>query len=168
MVFVGGGLKGGPAVATLLGGANDLIANAAKTARFEGKPMSALEILAPHGFAADRFMVVGVGGGKELAEIDFAALGGFTFGKVGAAKDVTIAFEPPEGAWDAATAADFMMGVQLRAYRFEKYKKKKEDEKHGPATVVIGVGDVEAARQPAQARPAPVDGRALAPDRVND
>jgi leucyl aminopeptidase len=168
IAFVGGALKCGPAVAALLGGASDLIASAAKTARFEGKPLSALEILAPHGLGANRLIVIGVGGGNELAETDFAALGGFVFGKVGAAKDVIIAFEPPEGAWDAAAAADFMMGVQLRAYRFEKYKKKKEDEKHGPAAVAIGVGDVEGARQAAKARMALVEGVELARDLVNE
>src|SRR5260370_17350425 len=99
IVFVGGALKCRPVVAALLGGANDLIANAAKTARFEGKPMSALEILAPHGFAADRLIVIGVGGGKELAEIDFAALGAFPFGKAGAATDVPISFKSPKRAW---------------------------------------------------------------------
>src|ERR1700730_18085057 len=96
VVFVGGALKCGPKVAALIGGASDLIAGAAKTAHFEGKPSSALEILAPHGLNADRLVVIGVGGGKELTETDFAALGGFTFAKIGAAKEATIAFEAPE------------------------------------------------------------------------
>jgi leucyl aminopeptidase len=168
IVFVGSALKCGPAVAALLGGASELIASAAKTAQFEGKPLSAIEILAPHGVEADRLVVIGVGGAKELAETDFAALGGFAFSKFGAAKQVSIAFEPPEGGWDAAAAADFMMGLQLRAYRFEKYKKKKEGDKHGPATVAIGVGDVEGARQAEKARLALVEGVELARDLVNE
>jgi leucyl aminopeptidase len=168
IVFVGGALKCGPGATALLGGASELIATAAKTAQFEGKPLSALEILAPHGIQADRLVVVGVGSAKELAETDFASLGGFAFSKIGPAKDVTIAFESPEGSWDAAAAADFMMGMHLRAYRFDKYKKKKEGEKNGPASIAIGVGDVEGARQAAKARTALVEGVVLARDLVNE
>ncbi|MGD0722701.1 MAG: leucyl aminopeptidase [Roseiarcus sp.] len=168
-VFVGTGLKCAPGVEALLGDAAALIATAAKTANFEGKPLSAMEIIAPHGVAADRLVVIGLGGAKELAETDFATLGGFAFGKVGVAKEVAVAFQPPDGAWDAAAAAEFMLGLRLRAYRFDKYKKKKkEGEDRGPASVAIGVGDVEAARQAAKARVAIAEGVELARNLVNE
>jgi leucyl aminopeptidase len=168
VVFVGAGLKCGPAVAALLGGADELIESAAKIVQFEGKPLSALEIIAPHGLDADRLVVIGLGGAKELAETDFATLGGFAFSKIGAAKEATVAFEPPEGRWDAGAAADFMLGLQLRAYRFDKYKKKKDSEKRGPASVTIGLEDADGARQAAKARHALVDGVELARDLVNE
>jgi leucyl aminopeptidase len=168
IVFVGVALKCGPTVAAFLGGAADLITSAAKTAHFEGKPLSVLDILAPHGVAAERLLVIGLGGAKELAEIDFAALGGFAFSKIGAAKEASVAFEAPEGTWDAAAAADFMMGLQLRAYRFDKYKKKKDDDKRGAATVAIGVREVEGVRQAAKSREALVGGVEIARDLVNE
>ena len=168
IVFVGAGLKCGPAVSAFLGDAANLIASAAKTAQFEGKPLSALDILAPHEFAAERLVVIGLGGAKELAETDFAALGGFAFSKVGGAKEVSIGFESPEGTWDAAAAADFMMGLQLRAYRFEKYKKKKDGDARGPANVMIGVHDVESVRPAAKSREALVAGVEIARDLVNE
>ncbi|WP_158817948.1 leucyl aminopeptidase [Methylocapsa sp. S129] len=168
IVFVGVGLKCGPAVSAFLGGAVELIASAAKTAQFEGKSLSVLDILAPREFAAERLVVIGLGGAKELAETDFTALGGFAFSKIGAAKEVSIGFEPPEGTWDAAAAADFMMGVQLRAYRFDKYKKKKDDDKRSVALVSIGVNDVEGVRLAAKSREALVAGVEIARDLVNE
>jgi leucyl aminopeptidase len=168
VVFVGVALKCGPSVNSFLGAAADLIASAARTAHFEGKSLSALDILAPHDFPAERLLVIGLGGAKELAEIDFAALGGFAFGKIGAAKDVSVGLEAPEGTWDGAAAADFMMGLQLRAYRFEKYKKKKDDDKRGVATISIGVHDVEAARQAGKSREALVAGVEIARNLVNE
>jgi leucyl aminopeptidase len=168
VVFVGTGLKCGPAVSALLGRAVDLIAGAAGIARFEGKPLSALDILAPHDFGADRILVIGVGGAKDAAETDFATLGGFAFSKLGSAKEARVAFEAPDGEWDGAAAAEFMMGVQLRAYRFDKYKKKKDDDASAPANVTIGVGDVESARQTAKSRAALVAGVEIARDLVNE
>jgi leucyl aminopeptidase len=168
VVFVGVALKCGPSVNSFLCAAADLIASAARTAHFEGKSLSALDILAPHDFPAERLLVIGLGGAKELAEIDFAALGGFAFGKIGAAKDVSVGLEAPEGTWDGAAAADFMMGLQLRAYRFEKYKKKKDDDKRGVATISIGVHDVEAARQAGKSREALVAGVEIARNLVNE
>jgi leucyl aminopeptidase len=167
VVFVGADLKCGPAVSAFLGGATDLIAAAAKTAQFEGKPLSALDILAPHGFEAERLLIIGLGGAKELAETDFPTLGGYAFNKIGPAKAASVAFEAPEGAWDAAAAADFRMGLELRAYRFEKYKKKNGD-KRSPPAVAIGVADVERAREAAKARDAIVEGVEMARDLVNE
>ncbi|MGA2792037.1 MAG: leucyl aminopeptidase [Roseiarcus sp.] len=168
VVFVGVDLKCGPSVSAFLGGATALVASAAKIAQFEGKPLSALDIVAPHGVDAERLLVIGLGGAKELADTDFPTLGGYVFSKIGAAKEVSVAFESPEGAWDAAAAADFMMGLQLRAYRFEKYKKKKNGDSRGAAVVTIGVGDVESVRQAAKAREALVEGVEIARDLVNE
>jgi leucyl aminopeptidase len=167
VVFVGADLKCGPLTSAFLGGAGDLVAAAAKAAQFEGKPLSAVDILAPHGLQAERLLVIGLGGAKEAAETDFPTLGGYAFGKIGGAKEVNVAFESPTGAWSGEAAADFMMGVELRAYRFEKYKKKNGDKRGAPA-VTIGVSDVEAAREAAKARQALVGGVEMARDLVNE
>jgi leucyl aminopeptidase len=168
VVFVGSDLQCGPSVRAFLGDAADMIANAAKGAHFEGKPLSALDFLAPRSLDVERLVVIGVGGAKELAETDFAVLGGYASGKIGASKEVAIAFESPGGDWDAAAAADFMLGLRLRAYRFDKYKKKKEADKRGPSAVTIGVGDAEGARLAARAREALIEGVELARTLVNE
>jgi leucyl aminopeptidase len=171
VIFVGSDLKCGRSVSRLLGAGAGLAASAAKIARFHGKSLTALDIIAPHGMAAERLLVIGLGNSKEQAEIDFPTLGGFVFGKLGAARQAYVAFEPPKGAWGAEAAADFMLGARLRAYRFDKYKKKKrekDEETRGAAVVTIGVGDVEGARHAARAREAVVEGVDLARDLVNE
>jgi leucyl aminopeptidase len=167
VVFVGADLKCGPVTTGFLGKAADLVKAAARTAQFEGKPLSALDILAPHGLDAERLLVIGLGGPKELAETDFTVLGGAAFWKIGSAKEVTVAFESPEGVWSEAAAADFMIGLELRAYRFEKYKTKNGDKRSAPA-VAIGVKDVELAREAARAHQGLVEGVELARDLVNE
>ena len=117
-------------------------------------------------------LVVGVAPGKDGKPLDFAVLGGFVSGKLGKSKAVAAVFESPGEPWDAGAAAEFALGVRLRAYRFEKYKtKKNESEANGdeaPLDVVVGVGDPAAARAAYGAREAAAEGVELARDLVNE
>ena len=139
--------------------------SAAKTAGFKGKTLTALDILEPAGLEAARLLVVGVAPGKDAKPLDFAALGGFVSGKLGKAQD-----GPPRLSnrrrrpGTRAPAAEFALGLRLRAYRFEKYKTKKSDsDGNGTArsasTVVVGVADPAAARAAHGAREAVGGGR---------
>ncbi|MGD0183653.1 MAG: leucyl aminopeptidase [Roseiarcus sp.] len=171
VVFVGADLKASPRVAALLGEAAARIEAAAKTARFHGKTQTSLDILEPSGVEAARLLVVGVAPGKDGKPIDFPTLGGFVFGKLGAAKTVEVAFEAPAGDWDGAAAADFALGMRLRAYRFDKYKtvkKNGEDSDDTPPSITIATTDFAAARAAAPARTAVAAGVELARDLVNE
>ena len=57
-----------------------------------------------------RLLVVGVAPGKDGKPIDFANLGGFVFGKLGAAKKAAVAFVAPEGEWDAGAGGRIRAG----------------------------------------------------------
>jgi leucyl aminopeptidase len=84
VVFVDDELKTSEQVARDLGqNALDLIARAAAAERFKGKAQSALTIVAPHGLKAERLIVVGIGGEKDRAKLDFVTLGGSVAGKIG-------------------------------------------------------------------------------------
>ncbi|MGO9770441.1 MAG: leucyl aminopeptidase [Roseiarcus sp.] len=171
VVFVGADLKASPRVAALLGEAAARIEAAAKTARFHGKTQTSLDILEPSGVEAARLLVVGVAPGKDGKPIDFPTLGGFVFGKLGAAKSVEVAFEAPAGDWDGGAAADFALGMRLRAYRFDKYKtvkKNGEDSDDTPPSITIATTDFAAARAAAPARTAVAAGVELARDLVNE
>jgi leucyl aminopeptidase len=171
VVFVGADLKLAPGVTALEPGAQALIASAAPAARFLGKPLSALDILSPHGIDSPRLLVVGIGGAKEAKDIDFAALGGFVMGKLAGARRTFVAFAPPKGVWSAEAAAAFLLGVRLRAYRFDKYKTKKKDEDENaasPSDVTIGVSNVGQARRSAKAGEAVAAGVEIARDLVNE
>jgi leucyl aminopeptidase len=171
LLFVGADMKPAPAVTAQFGDLEPLIRAAAKASNFRGAQRSALDILAPSGLDASRLVVVGVAPGKDNAPLDFVTLGGFAFGKVTGAQKVDVAFEPPSGAWDAAAAADFALGLRLRGYRFDKYKtRKKEPEEDNvqPPEFVIGSGHAAAARATSHERFAVAEGVEIARNLVNE
>ena len=171
VVFVGAELTPGEQARALLADFAPRLESAAKTAGFKGKTLTALDILEPAGLGAARLLVVGVAPGKDGKLVDFAVLGGFVSGKLGKSKTVAVAFESPGEPWDAAAAAEFALGVRLRAYKFEKYKTKKSDsDANGDETLVVDVGveDPAAARQAHAPREASAEGVELARDLVNE
>jgi leucyl aminopeptidase len=181
-----------------------LIKKAASAAKFKGKASTALDIIAPSGFAADRLLVIGVGGAetkpdnegksdKDKAKLsasklsaskleankanvlttpaDYANLGGFVVGRLGHGASAIVAFDPPQKPEDAAGAvADFMLGMQLRDYRFDVYKTKKKDdaEDTGPTEILLAVAEPSAARREAKLREAVTDGVLTARGLVNE
>jgi leucyl aminopeptidase len=171
VVFVGTDLKPAPAVTAQFGDLEPLIRAAARASNFHAAQRTALDILAPAGLDASRLVIVGVAPGKDNAPIDFITLGGFTFGKVSGAKRVEVAFEAPSGTWDGPAAADFALGLRLRAYRFDKYKtRKKESGDNGvePPDFVIGSSHAAAVRAAGQERFAIAEGVELARNLVNE
>jgi leucyl aminopeptidase len=163
-----------------------LIKKAASAIKFKGKPQSALDILAPSGFSAERLLVVGTGAPPESNDKggesknkkdalpkpgDFASLGGFVIGKLGRGKKAIIAFDPPRSPKDPArAAAEFMLGMRLRDYRFDLYKtKKKEDEEtNGHADIILAVDKPAAVRREAKGEEAVTRGVLTARSLVNE
>jgi leucyl aminopeptidase len=123
------------------GGALD---RAVEAAGFKGKAQSTLDVVAPAGLGVDRVIVVGLG---TLADLDAAAglkLGGAVMGKLREirAKAVTIVLERPDGeAVDPSIAAEFALGMRLRAYDFDKYKTKKKDDAPPAMRVTVAIED---------------------------
>ena len=188
VVFVGADLAPTPAAAEVLGQAAACIAPAAAAARFKGKAKTALDILAPAGLGYGRLLVVGTeakakagaAGADEAgaAEADrpgatgseMVSLGGFVMGKLRDGAESTVLFDLPTGAPAPRVLADFAQGLQLRAYKFDRYKTKAKDdeEKREPATVTLAVPDVEAARRAAAEACGVADGVELARTLVNE
>jgi leucyl aminopeptidase len=193
VIFTNPEFQYGAATSALIGaGGEDLIRRAAAAAKFKGKPSTALDILAPAGFSADRLLVVGASGsGSEparpepqdaappaaikpsapMSPADYANLGGFVIGKLGRGSVATIVFDPPRPPENAAVAAaEFAFGVQLRDYRFERYKTKKKDEpeENGQSEIVLAVADPAAARSEAKRREAVAEGALTARSLVNE
>jgi leucyl aminopeptidase len=171
VIFVGSDLKAAPAAGELLGEAEGLIATAAAVAKFKGKTGTALDIIAPAGLDFERLLVVGVGFDKDASETDFVTLGGFVMGKLSPGSETFVVFDFAEKIGDADTAAaDFMLGAMLRAYRFEQYKTKKQEdaESAAPQQITIGVADPFNVRKIAKSREAVAGGVILARDLVNE
>src|SRR5262249_28746956 len=123
VVFTDDGLRLGSATERVLKPTGDLFTRAAAADGFKGKNGSALDIVAPRGLKASRLIVVGVGKASELE--DFVKLGGTAMGKISAsATEATIVLELPAGAMKPEQAADVALGVELRAYAFDRYNAK--------------------------------------------
>ena len=87
-----------------------------------------------------------------------------------AASEATILADLPGGALKPDRIADLALGVQLRAYAFDRYKTKRKEDEERPAEVkvtiaVAGVAAVEKAFAP---RRAVADGVVIARDLVNE
>src|SRR5262245_22289439 len=171
VLFCEEGVKFGSAARRALGPTGDLVRRAATADRFKGKNGSVLDLVAPAGLDASRLVIVGVGKARDLKASDFVKLGGIAMGKIpAAASEATLIADLPGGAIKPERAADIALGLQLRAYAFERYKTKRKDDEAKPAKVkvtiaVAGVAAVEKAFAP---RAAVADGVATARDLVNE
>jgi leucyl aminopeptidase len=171
VLFCEEGLKFGSVARRAIEPAEELIKRAATADRFKGKNGSALDLVAPSGLDVQRLVVVGVGKARDLKPQDFVKLGGAAMGKIpAAASDATLIADLSGGAFRPERAADLALGVQLRAYAFERYKtkRKEEEEKSAKVRVKIAVARVAAAENAFVPRAAVANGVVIARDLVNE
>jgi len=169
VVFVDDNLRPTPAVAKQIGQkAVDLIAKAAAAENFKGKAKSAMTILAPSALSADRLVVIGIGGEKDRASMDWAQLGGLVAGKV-SAKTATAVLDLPGLEATPDAVADVALGVHLRRYSFDRYKTKKDETKNENTTrLTLSVADPAAAKKIYKSREGVAAGVNMARDLVNE
>src|SRR5229473_1664016 len=171
VIFCDDALKLGAATLKALGEAANIVKRAAATNQFKGKSGSTLDILAPEGLKASRLIVVGAGKLSAIKDRDFLKFGGAAAGKLGAGADaVTIIAELPSGEMKPDQAAAVASGIQLSAYKFDRYKTKKKDGEEAGlrADVSLAVGDVSAARKAFAPGAHIVDGVIMARELVNE
>ena len=150
-------------------GIEKLLKRAAATADFKGKAKAHLDLFAPAGVDLDRLVFIGVGKSAEIAAGDWINLGGATSAALTGAKKATVILElPGKNAVSADAAADFALGIKLRAYTFDNYRKADDDERKSTADIAIAVADPAAAKAAWAARTAVADGVLLARDLVNE
>jgi leucyl aminopeptidase len=143
---------------------------AAGIAKFTGKAMKTLDILAPQGSPADRLVVIGLGKGNDLTDYDWLRAGGVAAASVKGMTSVTIFLDAPGLSVGASQAAGFGLGMLLRAYSFDAYKTKKKDDEDGSpkeVDVTIVTADPQAARTAFAGSEAVAGGVILARDLVN-
>lgn len=161
-------LAAGAAVADPAG----VVARAAKIAGFSAKSMAALDIVAPEGSTADRIIVLGLGKSEKLTAHDWLKAGGAVASKIKNTAKVTIFVDAPGVNVGGKEAADFALGMLLRAYSFDTYKTKKKDDDNVAGSDAVEVTIVTAAaKDAAQAYNTSVavaDGVNLARDLVNE
>lgn len=105
-----------------------VVARAAEVGRFKGKALKSLDIVAPHGSPFDRIILLGLGDPAKIAAHDWLKAGGATASRVRDAESVTVYLDATGVETGGKVAADFALGLQLGAYRFDTYKTKKDDD----------------------------------------
>ncbi|MGJ3262641.1 MAG: leucyl aminopeptidase [Salinarimonas sp.] len=186
VVLVGPDLAPGAVALDLLGEAAGLIARAAKAERFKGKAKSAMVLPAPAGLAADRLVVVGIGGAGDEEPLDLVALGAVVAGRT-AGREATVICDFPGREIGVEDIAEMTLGARLRAYAFDRYKSKKGkkakeskgskddgnggddngEEKTG-GRLVLGCADPAATKKAAKLREGLAEGVVIARDLVNE
>jgi leucyl aminopeptidase len=151
----------------------DRIGRAVRVAEFKGKAMATLDIVAPADSPADRILLLGVGDPKAATEYDWARFGGQICGKFAKATKVVVHLSLPGVEIGGAEAAQLAMGILLRAYRFDRYKTKddedgKDDRTGTTVDVTIVTSAAAAAKRAFENVEAVVGGVTLARDLVNE
>ncbi|MGV1792482.1 leucyl aminopeptidase [Rhizobium sp. A37_96] len=151
----------------------NVFARAAPVSGFKSKVLSSLDIIAPEAAPVDRIIVIGAGKAKSLAAHDWLRLGGAAAAKIRNVEKVAIFLDAPAIEVGAREAADFALGMLLRAYSFDTYKTKKgdDDEKGGSrkaVKVTIVTQEAAAAKKLYATSEAVAGGVILARDLVNE
>lgn len=165
------GLKFGEQAKTL--GIDATIRRAAKISEFSGKSKTVLNILVPAKAGIDRAIVVGTGKTKSLSEHDWMHLGGAVMGALSKAPAASVMLERPDGAGlDPNLAADFVLGLTMRSYAFDKYKPSNGENgaaaKKPPTAITVLVDNPAAVRSAWKIRSAIGEGVTMARDLVNE
>jgi leucyl aminopeptidase len=170
ILFAGEGGTLGPSAEALLAPAGDLLTRAAAAERFEGKAGSALDLVAPAGLKATRLIVAGVGKPGEMKPFDWLKLGGAVMGRLPAsAREAAVLLDVPGNAVSPEAAAEFALGLRLRAYSFDRYKtKKKPEDQTAKPKVTIHIADEAAAKRAWRRKEGIGEGVAIARDLVNE
>ena len=172
VIFAGQDFAMATATATLAAPALAQIRKAAGAAKFKCAAATFLEILAPHGLNVDRLVVAGTHIDKAKPQEISAIVnhGGALMGKLHAGHCL-IAFDMLDAPQDvAASAADFILGMKLRAYKFDRYKTRKKDDATDESLprITFAVADMAAAEEAIRSRTAIAEGVILARTLVNE
>ena len=124
-----------------------VVEKATKVAAFTGKALATLDVLAPGGSPYDRILAVGVGEPSAVNALSRLKLGGAIQGQVKKSAAVTVYLQAPGFEIGGAEAAGVALGMLLRAYRFDRYRTKKDESENGdePKNIVVTIVTAAAA-----------------------
>ncbi len=167
VVLVGPELVMGEATLAALGEpAVAALRRAAAVDNYKAKAKKTLAVLAPEGAAFERVVLIGLPGEGDKA--DWAAIGGTAFGALSGRRAVSLIADAP--GLTPEQVADIALGMRLRAYRFDAYKTKKDDEdkERDEIAVTLHVAQGAAVKKLLKARNGLAAGVNLARNLVNE
>ncbi|MCB1444651.1 MAG: leucyl aminopeptidase [Rhizobiaceae bacterium] len=149
-----------------------ILPRAARKARFKGKLAARMDILAPRDSAVDRLVAIGLGKAGDLTRHDWLRAGGAAAAVLDGDDMATVYLDVPGLIVTGEQAADFALGMMLRAYRFDRYKSRKRDDDAPaagkPVRVTIAVSASITAKRAFETAEAVAGGVVLARDLVNE
>jgi len=151
IVFVEKGGVINPNIASRMDG--DLIKKIATFHDFDGEKFKSCDVVVSWQADFERLVLIGAGEVAKFERDDWLKLGGATIAALGeggkAATQANIALAFAELELSRQQIEDFVTGMMLRRYKFDKYQTKKKDKKHAPQ-ITLQVGQVELAQQAIQ------------------
>ncbi|WP_068089435.1 leucyl aminopeptidase [Polycladidibacter stylochi] len=153
-------------VAEVVSNCEKTIKTAADISKFTGKKSTFLNLLTPAGTELERLLLVGLGERQKLEESDLVYLGGDICGKLLALKAKSAHILSDFTSEEAALLAE---GALLRAYKFDQFLTKKDEEEDADIQLNLSfiVSDVAQAEAAWQQRKAVAEGVLLAREVVN-
>jgi leucyl aminopeptidase len=148
------------------------VKRALSVSRFKGQAGQSLELVAPAGVKASRIVLAGLGKPEAFDSAAAERLAASVLARLLLSGEETLSFaiDPPKkgkiGGADLAVHLAF--GAMLRSYRFDHYRKVKDDEKPTIGKIVIRTADAAAAKKAWPALSAVADGIFWARDLVNE
>ncbi len=150
----------------------DVLGRAAKIARFNGKLVAPLDVIAPAGSDLDRLVAIGAGKPPALDDQAWSRIGGAALAAVKKSAEAAIVAEVKGIEVSPQAAARIAFGALMRSYGFDKYKTRRdENEQKGddkPLKVTIMCANPAAAKRAFAPLEAIADGVMLARDLVNE
>jgi leucyl aminopeptidase len=143
------------------------LARALKFGRFTGAVGDILEVVAPPGDAAGRVILVGVGdeGTQSAEQVELYAARAFAAADASGVAELVVNL-PIQ---DSEAAAAALLGMNLAAYRFDRYRtKEKPSEKASVTDVRVIAADVSQPAESRKAAEAIAGGVAMARNLVNE
>ena len=103
---------------------------------FKGKKDEILSISAPHGIDYSHIILVGFGKAADATAQAIEEAGAKALASVARSTQDTLTIDMPELPLGAEGLARFVSGIELRSWRFDKYKTKEGDKPKGPTHVI--------------------------------
>ncbi len=146
---------------------------ASELVAFKAGQFAKCEILAPHGSPADKIVLLGLGKQSDLDAQSWLKAGGVAAASFGKFQKVTIFLDAMDEGTDPAFVSEFVLGLKLRSYSFDKYKTRKtgdddKDDSDRNVKVTVVTASATAAKRHLDAANAVHDGVVLARNLVNE
>ena len=138
-------VPGGKAQPLLAGDWGNTFERAMRLSKFTAKPLATVDLLAPAEVDADRALLLGFGDPTATVPDSWLKVGGAIAAALRAATKVTVHIDAPGIEPSGTAAAELALGMLLRAYRFDRYKTKKDDGDDTPEAVKVTIVTAAAA-----------------------